>query len=76
VHNALSLFYVEIYFRLSLSLLLWLLADVGRCISAYMVADSKCTHINKVSKYYLTDGGRHETKCGVYVYLSFLYSSD
>lgn len=68
----LSLFSVEKYFSLSLSLFVWLLAYVGLCFSANVVANSKCIHINMVSKHYLSQGGKCEAKCEFYVYLFFL----
>lgn len=72
----LSFFSVEKYFSLSLSSLVWLLAYVGLCFSANVVADSKCICINMVSKHYLSEGSRYEAKCEFYVYLFFLYSSN
>lgn len=68
----LSLFSVKKYFSLSLSLFVWLLASVGLCFSANVVANSKCIHINMVSKPYLSKGGKCEAKCEFYSFYSLL----
>lgn len=62
----LSLFSVEKYFSLSMSMLVWLLAYVGLCFSANVVADSKCLCISIII--YLRVAGVRQNVSFMYIY--------
>lgn len=72
VYTTLLLFNIEKYF--SLSLLVWLLAYVRLCFSAYTAVNSECMHIKMVGKRCLSDGGRCESRCvGFCIHICPLY---